>query len=76
MPFVCRCVFETHRRRDESYYICAMRQSAFFITMVVMGAILLAVLLVESYRECKEVGHDRCGRQWRMTEPQRTWTGF
>jgi hypothetical protein len=41
-----------------------MRLSVFFLSLVLLLSIVLAVLLVESYRECKEVGHADCGRQW------------
>ena len=47
-----------------------MMKSVFLIPMTVLAAVVLAVLLVDSYRECKEVGHDNCGRQWRVSEPE------
>jgi hypothetical protein len=47
-----------------------MRKSAFFISLLLLLTIVLTVLLVESYRECKAVGHDDCGRQWRVSEPR------
>jgi hypothetical protein len=46
-----------------------MSKSVFLIPMTVLAAVVLALVLVERYRMCKDVGNDHCGRQWRVTEP-------
>ena len=64
------CVSEPQRQHDKWGYNRAMRKTVAVMSMMVLLAVGLAVVLVESYRECMETGHDNCGRQWRGSDHQ------